>query len=299
MDHKLDFDLCTAMVTPFLDGKVNYPMLKVLIERQLAAGIGAICVCATTGEGSTLSDDEKLSIIHCAVKTADGRCRILAGTGSNDTLHAVALSRQAQEAGADGVLVVSPYYNKANISGLIGHYSLIAGAVSIPVIVYNVPARTGMDIQEDTCAILSKLDNIIGIKEASNDLGKLTRLKRVCAPGFRIWSGNDDQALSAVCLGGNGVISVLSNLLPGQVNKMIKAAKAGDLHTALALHDRLHPLTEALFSEVNPIPVKAAMGHLGYDCGLCRLPLGAMDSRKKALLLDTLDALVQTADEGF
>ena len=264
---------CTALVTPFLGEAVNYPMLDQLLRRQLEAGIRAVVLCGTTGESATLSDGEKLAIIRRARSFLRDRCTIIAGTGSNDTDHAVSLSRLAQEAGADALLVVTPYYNKATPEGLVVHYSAVAAAVHIPVIVYNVPSRTGLDVPVEVCRELARIPNIAGIKEASPDISKIARLRAECPPEFAVWSGNDDQAAAVMALGGAGVISVVSNLFPEEVQAMAMAALDGDFDTASDLQLKLLPLIRALFREVNPIPVKAAMKRLGYDCGICRLPL--------------------------
>ena len=264
---------CTALVTPFLGEAVNYPMLEQLLRRQLEAGISAVVLCGTTGESATLSDVEKLSIIRRSRSFLRDRCTIIAGTGSNDTDHAVDLSRLAQEAGADALLVVTPYYNKATPEGLVVHYTAIAASVHIPVIVYNVPSRTGVDIPVEVCRELAKIPNIAGIKEASPDISKIARLRAECPSEFAVWSGNDDQAAAVMALGGAGVISVVSNLFPEEVQAMAMAALDGDFDTASDLQLKLLPLIRALFREVNPIPVKAAMKRMGYDCGICRLPL--------------------------
>ena len=266
---------CTALVTPFLDNKVNYPLAEMLVQRQIDAGIKAIVVAGTTGEGSTLSDQEKLKLIQCAKSCGGKKCKIIAGTGSNDTHHAVELSREAQEAGADALLVVSPYYNKASEEGLIAHYLSIAHAVSIPIIMYNVPSRTGLDIPVSVYKRLSAIPNIIGVKEAGSDIVKIARIRNACGPDFSIWSGNDDQTVPAISLGAQGVISVLSNIMPEETNAMALAALDGDLDTAAHLQRQLLPLIDGLFCEVNPIPVKQAMKLIGFDCGRCRLPLTA------------------------
>lgn len=275
MKHVLFTGTCTALVTPFLNGEVNYPMVEQLLRRQMEAGIRAVVVCGTTGESPTLSDYEKLEMFRRAKNYVGDRCLILAGTGSNNTEHAVALSKAAEEAGVDGLLVVSPYYNKATPDGLITHYSAIASAVHIPVILYNVPSRTGVDIPVDVYKYLSAVPNIVGVKEASTDISKISRIRSVCPENFAVWSGNDDQAAAVLSLGGSGVISVLSNVVPVETQAMAQAALDGDFDTAADLQIRLLPLIELLFREVNPIPVKAAMKIMGYDCGACRLPLTA------------------------
>ena len=264
---------CTALVTPFENGKVNFTMLETLLARQINAGIKAIVICGTTGESPTLSDTEKLAMFRHAKAYAGNNCTIIAGTGSNCTEHAVSLSQAAEETGIDGLLVVSPYYNKATPSGLLAHYSAIAGAVHIPIIAYNVPSRTGVDIPVSVYQQLSKIPKIAGVKEASTDITKIARIKAACPDDFSVWSGNDDQAVPVMSLGGQGVISVLSNICPEETVAMCNAAAAGDFDTASALQIQLQPLIDLLFCEVNPIPVKAAMKHIGYDCGSCRLPL--------------------------
>ena len=263
---------CTALVTPFLNGQVNYPMLEQLLRRQMDAGIRAVVICGTTGESPTLSDSEKLQMFRRAKDFTGDDCLILAGTGSNCTEHAIQLSRAAENLGVDGLLVVSPYYNKATPEGIIAHYSAIAGAVHIPVIAYNVPSRTGLDIPVSVYQALSIIPNMAGVKEASTDISKVAQIRSLC-PGFPLWSGNDDQTVAAMSLGAQGVISVLSNVDPVRTLAMAKAALDGDFDTASALQLELLPLIGLLFCEVNPIPVKAAMKLLGYDCGECRMPL--------------------------
>lgn len=273
MKNVLFTGVCTALVTPFLGEKVNYPMLEQLLRRQMDAGIKAVVISGTTGESPTLSDAEKLELFRRAKHYVGDNCLIIAGTGSNCTEHAIALSKAAQEMGADALLVVSPYYNKATPEGLITHYSAIAAAVHIPVILYNVPSRTGVDIPISVYQCLARIPNIAGVKEASSDITKIARIKAACPPDFTVWSGNDDQAAVVMALGGSGIISVLSNVLPVETQAMAEAALDGDFDTAADLQIKLLPLIELLFCEVNPIPVKAAMKCIGYDCGDCRLPL--------------------------
>ncbi len=264
---------CTALVTPFLDGKVNYPMAEQLLRRQMDAGINAVVIAGTTGESPTLSDDEKIELFRRCKAYAGNACTIIAGTGTNSTEHAVALSIAAEEAGADALLVVTPYYNKATPDGLFAHYLSIAHSVSIPIILYNVPSRTGVDIPVSVYKRLSRVPNIIGVKEASSDITKIARIKIACEPDFAIWSGNDDQIVPVIASGGSGVISVVSNIYPAETQAMCTAAQLGDYETAAALQRQLLPLIDLLFCEVNPIPVKAALQCIGYDCGGCRLPL--------------------------
>jgi len=274
---------CTALVTPFLQDMVNYPMLEMLLARQLDAGIRAVVIAGTTGESPTLSDSEKLEMFHRAKQYTGDKCTIIAGTGSNSTEHALRLSCAAQDAGADALLLVSPYYNKATPDGLVAHYLSIARSVQIPIILYNVPSRTGVDIPVSVYKRLSSVPNIAGVKEASSDITKIARIRAECPQDFCVWSGNDDQTVPAMSLGAQGVISVLSNLYPGETSAMADAALAGDFDTAAALQCALLPLIDLLFCEVNPIPVKEALKISGYDCGGCRLPLTTLteDNRKK------------------
>lgn len=265
--------VCTALVTPFLGNSINYPMLEQLLKRQIEAGIEAVVISGTTGESPTLTDGEKIELFRRAKQYVGDDCKIIAGTGSNDTEHAAALSKAAEAVGADGLLVVTPYYNKATSEGLLAHYSAIAGAVHIPVIAYNVPSRTGVDVPVEVYACLAKIPNLAGVKEASSDIRKISKIRAACPGDFAIWSGNDDMITPVMALGGLGVVSVLSNVLPQETQALAQAALNGDFDTAADLQIRLLPLVEALFCEVNPIPVKAAMKLIGYDCGGCRLPL--------------------------
>lgn len=276
--------VCTALVTPFLDSKINYPLLEQLLRRQIEAGVSAVVLSGTTGESPTLSDAEKFELFKRSKEFAGDRCTIIAGTGTNSTSHAVKLSEAAEEAGADALLVVSPYYNKANPEGLFAHYMSIAHSVSLPIILYNVPSRTGVDIPVSVYKRLSKLPNIVGVKEASTDITKIPKIRAACGEDFHVWSGNDDQIVPVMSLGGKGVISVLSNVCPEETVAMVEAALAGDFDTAAALQCNLMPLIELLFSEVNPIPVKYAMRFAGFDCGNCRLPLGQLNADNKRKL---------------
>ena len=275
---------CTALVTPFLGNRINYPMLEQLLKRQIDAGIGAVVIAGTTGESATLTDEEKMELFRKAKKYAGDSCKIIAGTGSNSTEHTVELSKAAEDTGVDGLLLVSPYYNKATSVGLFSHYMAVAHAVSLPIILYNVPSRTGVDIPISVYQRLSKLPNIVGIKEASTDITKITKIIRECGNDLALWSGNDDLITPVMSLGGSGVISVLSNVLPVETQAMAKAALAGDFDTAAALQLELQPLIELLFCEVNPIPVKEAMKIIGFDCGNCRLPLTSLSHDNKLKL---------------
>lgn len=268
--------VCTALITPFLDNRINYPLMEQLLQRQISAGVNAIVLSGTTGESPTLSDSEKITLFKRAKEYTGNQCTIIAGTGTNSTEHAIRLSEAAEEAGADALLVVSPYYNKGNPEGLFSHYMSIAHAVSLPIIIYNVPSRTGVDIPVSVYERLSILPNIAGVKEASTDITKLTRIRHACGEDFTTWTGNDDLIVPAMSIGAKGVISVVSNVLPLETTAMAQAALAGDFDTASALQCQLMPLIDILFSEVNPIPVKYAMRHVGFDCGGCRLPLGPL-----------------------
>ena len=288
MNHPFFTGVCTALVTPFLKDSVNYPMLEQLLRRQYDAGIRAVVICGTTGESATLTDEEKLTMFRYAKKSMPEDLRIIAGTGSNSTVHAIALSQAAQDAGADALLVVSPYYNKATPEGLYLHYAAIASSVQIPVILYNVPSRTGVDIPVEVYRRLSQIPNIAGVKEASSDIRKLARIRSQCPDHFTVWCGNDDLAVAAMALSAKGLISVVSNIEPEITGSMIGAALDGDFDTATALQLSLLPLIDALFQEVNPIPVKAAMAMIGYDCGSCRMPLCSPSEETSALLKDLL-----------
>lgn len=284
MKHPIFTGACTALVTPFLDEKVNYPMLEQLLRRQIDSGIRAVVICGTTGESPTLTDDEKLELFRRAKAYTGDNCMIIAGTGSNSTQHTVELSIKAQETGVDGLLLVSPYYNKAVPAGLFAHYLTVSQAVSIPIILYNVPSRTGVDIPVDVYQKLSRLPNIAGVKEASSDITKITKILASCGSNLPIWSGNDDLITPIMSLGGKGVISVLSNVLPAETQALTLAALNGDFDTAAALQIELQSLIELLFCEVNPIPVKEAMKLIGYDCGPCRLPLTPMSKENRMKL---------------
>lgn len=283
--------VCTALVTPFKDGKINYIMLEMLLTRQLQAQIPAVVLCGTTGEAPTLSDEEKESIFQFAKEVVGNRMILIAGTGSNDTAHAIQLSQKGAEAGMDGLLVVSPYYNKATPEGLIAHYEAILQKVDIPVIIYNVPSRTGLDIPIEVYKTLSRHKNIAGVKEAGGNIVKIAKTIAACQDDLPIWSGNDDMIAPIMALGGKGVVSVLSNIAPKQTKAMTDAAIQGDFQTAGRLQRELLPLIEAIFSQVNPIPVKEAMAMIGYDCGPCRLPLTPMDTQKRRLLEEQIRKL--------
>lgn len=272
---------CTALVTPFINGEVNYPMLEQLLKRQIDAGIEAVVIGGTTGEAPTLSDEEKLAMFQRAKDYAGDSCCIIAGTGSNSTEHAVRFSVAAEETGVDGLLVVSPYYNKASVEGLITHYIAVAGSVSIPVILYNVPSRTGVDIPVSVYKQLCKIPNIAAVKEASCDIRKIVKIRCECGDDLTIYCGNDDMTVPMMSMGAKGVISVASNICPREIQSMVHAALDGDFDTAEALQCSLQPLSELLSTDVNPIPVKTAMKCIGYDCGGFRLPLTPLSKAKQ------------------
>ena len=273
MKNPLFTGACTALVTPFHNGKVNYPMLELLLRRQMEAGIRAVVIAGTTGEAPTLSDEEKIQMFRFSKEVCGDDCMVIAGTGSNSTAHTITLSQSAQNAGADALLLVTPYYNKATPAGLTAHFSAAAAAVEIPIILYNVPSRTGLDIPLPVYEALSRIPNIVGVKEASTDVAKITRLRNLC-PDFTVWTGCDEMTAPVMSLGGKGVISVVSNILPVETQALAQAALAGDFDTAADLQCRLQPLIDLLFCEVSPVPVKAALALLGLDCGPCRMPLG-------------------------
>ena len=292
MKNPIFTGVCTALITPFWAGEVNYPLALRLLQRQIDADIPAVVLSGTTGESPTLSDEEKLTLFAKCKEYAGSNCTIIAGTGSNSTAHTVALSRKAQAVGADALLVVTPYYNKATPDGLIAHYLSVAEAVDIPIILYNVPSRTGSDIPVSVCQRLAMHPNIVGIKEASTDITKITALRLACGEDFFIWSGNDDQIVPSIALGGKGVISVLSNVAPEETVMMTQRALWGDFDTAAKMQCHLSPLIKALFSEVNPIPVKAAMELLGFDCGGCRLPLCDISRENREVLRKLLQTKI-------
>ena len=272
-----------AIVTPFDGDKTNYDALGELIEMHIAKKTDAIIICGTTGEASTMPDAEHLAAIEYTVKKVAGRIPVIAGTGSNETAHAIELSKKAEEIGVDGLLQVTPYYNKATQKGLIAHFSAIANAVSIPIILYNVPSRTGMSIAVSTLKELAKIDNIVAIKEAS---GNISYTAQVAAevPELYIYSGNDDMIVPVMSLGGKGVISVLANVLPEETHEMCQSFLDGDADKARKLQLDLLDLVNKLFIEVNPIPVKTALGLMGYKVGNLRLPLTEMDGANKEAL---------------
>ncbi|MDK2954490.1 4-hydroxy-tetrahydrodipicolinate synthase [Kosmotoga sp. DU53] len=277
----------SAVITPFKGNEIDYDSFDKFLKFQLDSGINGLIVLGTTGEAPTVTSEERREIISFAVKKVGGRVPVIIGTGSNSTAHSIELSQEAFELGADGVLVVTPYYNKPTQEGLYRHYEAIAKSVPGPVIIYNVPGRTGINIIPETVLRCAQIENIVGIKEASGNqaqVDELLRLKAKVRPEFKVWSGNDDQAFHLVCSGGDGVISVLSNVAPSQTVEMIAAALDGDLEKAREIHLKLFPLMKALFIETNPIPVKFATHLLGFGSGTLRLPLTEASERTREVV---------------
>lgn len=262
-----------AIVTPFKSGGVDLDALGSLLDFQLENGTDAIVVCGTTGEASTMTYEERAETISFCVRHVGGRVPVIAGSGSNSTENAVTLSREAERRGADGLLVVTPYYNKASQAGLIRHYRQIAASVSLPVILYNVPSRTGVSIAPETYAALAEVPNIVGVKEASGNLGNVQRTRALCPEDFTIWSGNDDETVPICALGGKGVISVAANILPAETHRLTELCRKNDFAAAGKLQVHLKEFCDAMFCEVNPIPVKTALGLLGWKVGELRSPM--------------------------
>lgn len=284
--HKTVFEgAATAIITPFKSGKVDYEAFGRLIDWQISEGISAIVAAGTTGEGSTLTDEEHREVIKFCVERAAGKVPIIAGTGSNDTAYAIELTKFACDVGADCMLLVTPYYNKATQKGLIESFTAVADISTKPIILYNVPSRTGCSISAETAKVLSEHPNIVGIKEASGDISHVAEIAALCGDNLDIYSGNDDQILPVLSLGGKGVISVLSNLMPAATEKICRKYFEGHTDEAKESQLRLLPLIKALFCEVNPIPVKAAMSAMGYGENELRLPLTKLEPEHLDILL--------------
>ena len=267
----------TALVTPFTDDGINFKELENLIEFQIAQGIDALVVCGTTGESATMTLQEKKDVIKFTTKVVNSRVPVIAGTGSNSTNSCINLSKYVQDnTNVNGLLIVTPYYNKSTQYGLIKHYSEIACNVNLPIIVYNVPGRTGLNILPETCLELSKIENIVAIKEASGNISQVANISNLCRDSLPIYSGNDDQILPVLSLGGIGVISVLSNIMPKEVTHLIHDFMSGNISKAINSQLNMIDLVTELFSEVNPIPIKYALNLLGYNMGTPRLPLTEM-----------------------
>ena len=275
------------------DGKVDFDSLGELIEYQIDNGTDAIIICGTTGESATMPDEEHLSVIEYAVKKTNGAIPVIAGTGSNDTKHGIELTKEAEHLGADAVLLVTPYYNKATQKGLIKHYEATASAVNIPCILYNVPSRTGTDIKPSTVKALSEVDNIVAIKEATGDIARVIQIRALCGDRIDVYSGNDDITVPMLAAGGKGVISVVANILPQETHDMVKLYLDGEREKALDIQVKMLDLINALFCEVNPIPVKTAMNLLGFRAGDLRMPLCEMEDSNLAILKKAL------TDYGF
>lgn len=278
-----------AIITPFNeDGSINYERLGEMIDYQIENGTDAIIICGTTGEASTMSDEEHLECIRFAVKKAAKRVPVIAGTGSNDTAYAIKLSKEAEEIGADGLLLVTPYYNKTTQRGLIAHFTAIADAVNIPIILYNIPGRTGMSIEISTAKVLAKHKNIVAVKEASGNIGYTAKLIAACGDDLDVYSGNDDMIVPIMSLGGKGVISVLSHVLPKETHLMAQYCLENNFAEASKLQIKYLDLINNFFVEVNPIPVKEAMNLIGVNVGGCRMPLYPMSDENREKLKASL-----------
>ncbi len=289
MKHEPIFrGVATALITPTDENGIDFAAFKKLINWQIDEGINALVICGTTGEGSTLSDQEHRDALQCAVETAAGRVPIIAGTGSNDTSYAIELTKFACSIGCDGMLCVTPYYNKATQKGLVAMYSAIGDASTKPIILYNVPSRTGVNIEPATYVELAKHPRIAGIKEANGNISKIVETAALVGDQLAIYSGNDDEIVPIMACGGIGVISVLSNVAPRQTVEICDKFFAGDVAGAMALQAKYLPLIRTLFSEVNPIPVKAAMAAMGFCKDYLRLPLTPMEEGHKAVLLQAM-----------
>ena len=273
MKKKLFTGVATALATPFTDTGINLKEFENFIDLQIKSGINALVVCGTTGEASTMTKDEKIDLIKCAISVCNKRVPIIVGTGSNNTSIAIEMSKLAEKLGADGLLIVTPYYNKTTQNGLIEHYKSIANSVDLPIILYNVPSRTGMSISPETCLELSKIENIVGIKEASGNISKVAQISALCGDNLPIYSGNDDQILPILSLGGQGVISVLSNINPSLVLNITNSFFTGNINNSKSYQLKALPIINALFEETNPIPVKETLNLLGFNFGVPRLPL--------------------------
>ncbi len=279
-----------AIITPFTEDGINFDALGQIIEDQIAGGTDAIVITGTSGESATMTDAEHKAAIKYAVDKVAGRIPVVAGTGSNETAYAIQLSQYAEKVGADALLVVTPYYNKCTQKGLIQHYTAVADAVNIPIIMYNVPSRTGVNIQISTYKKLSEHPRIVGVKEASGDLSAIAKIRHACGDDLAVYSGNDDQIIPILSLGGQGVISVLSNVAPKETHDICQLYFDGKVQEAAKMQVDFIDLIGALFCEVNPIPVKVAMRMKGYDAGILRLPLTEMEPEHEELLRKCMEA---------
>lgn len=289
LEHPIFEGAGVAIVTPFDKyGNINYPKLAELIEYQIANGTDAIIICGTTGEGSALDIVEHVKAVEFTAKQVNHRVPVIAGTGSNDTAFAVKISNEAEKAGADALLSVTPYYNKTSQAGLVRHYRYIQDRVSHPIIVYNVPSRTGVNIQPETYAELAEMERINGVKEANGNIAALAKSMSLCGDKLDFYSGNDDQITAFIALGGKGVISVLSNVVPQVAHKIARSALDGDIKTSAKLQIEYMDLINKLFMDVNPIPVKEAMNIMGRDVGECRMPLAPLSEKDHKTMKETL-----------
>ena len=277
-----------AIVTPFNESGVDFEKFGELIDYQIENGTDAIVVCGTTGESATMPDEEHISVIKYCVQRVAGRVPVIAGAGTNDTPHCIRLSKAAEECGADALLLVTPYYNKTTQKGLVKHFTMVANSVNLPIILYSVPSRTGVNIAPQTVKKLSEVENIVGIKEASGHISQVAKIAELCGDDFTIYSGNDDQIVPIMSLGGKGVISVLSNVVPAQTHDIAAKYLAGDTKGALSLQLEYLELIDALFCEVNPIPVKTALNMMGQNVGSLRMPLCEMTEENEEKLRNVL-----------
>jgi len=280
----------TALITPFRDGAVDEKCLRDLVEIQVASGVDGLVPAGTTGESPTLSHEENVRVIRVCVEAAKGRLPVLAGTGSNSTSEALDLSRRARDAGADGLLVVAPYYNRPTQRGLILHYEAIMREVDLPLVLYNIPGRTGVNVEPETIFALKRTGNLAGVKEASGLADQVSKIVELCGPDLSVLSGDDSLTLPFMAVGAVGVISVVSNVAPRETHDMVRAWRDGRRDDAMALHRRLFPLVKALFSETNPVPVKTALSMMGKCLPDLRLPLAAMEEGNAARLLSAMRA---------
>lgn len=278
----------TAIATPFTEDGINYEEFGKLIENQIENSVDAIIVCGTTGESATMSEEEKKEVIKYSINKINKRTKVIIGTGCNNTKKAIEMSKFAEEVGADALLVVTPYYNKATQAGLVAHYKAIAESVNIPIIMYSVPSRTGVNILPETCLELSKIDNIVAIKEASGNISQVAKIASLCGDNLDIYSGNDDQIVPILSLGGKGVISVLSNIMPKYTHDMVYEYLNGNLKEATKMQLEVIELIDMLFCEVNPIPVKYALNVMGYNFGVPRLPLTELSKTNQEKMVKVL-----------
>lgn len=283
----------TAIATPFDENGVNLKEFEKFLKFQIDGGADALIVCGTTGEAATMSKEEKLATIECAVKTSNGKIPVIAGTGSNNTKEVIEFSKEVEDLGVDGLLVVTPYYNKPTQRGLIAHFSEIAKNVKSPIIMYNVPSRTGVNMLPQTCFELSAFDNIVGIKEASGNLEQVEEINRLCGDNLQIYSGNDNQIVPILERGGKGVISVLSNPMPGYVHEMTQSFFDGNIKHSKDLQELALPFIDALFRETNPSPVKSSLNDIGFNFGTPRLPLVEVEPQTKEELNSTMLPLLE------